>query len=90
MDRYYETIVDAEGHVPIPNEIRERHHLSIGSRVKISERGDEVVIAPSIPVTKYRSLSDLVGVLGSNSRVIDTLLEERRKDRKNEDRPFGA
>ncbi len=64
--------------------------MLIGARVKISERGDEVVIAPSISAPNYRSLSDLVGVLGPNSPVIDTLLEERRKDRENEDRPFGA
>ena len=90
MDQFYETIVDAQGHVPIPNDIRERHHLLSGARVKVSERGNEVVITPSINASKYRSLSDLVGVLGPGSKVIDTLLEERRKDRETEDRPFGS
>ena len=90
MDRVFETTVDAEGHVPIPSEIRERHNMRSGARVKIAERGDEVVIVPATKPRKFRSMSDMAGILGPNSKALDTLMEERRKDREKEDRPFGS
>jgi bifunctional DNA-binding transcriptional regulator/antitoxin component of YhaV-PrlF toxin-antitoxin module len=95
MDREFETRVDSEGHVPIPREIRDRHGMSNGARVKVAERGAEVIITPvsnvggAIP-GKRRSMSDLVGFLGKDPKSLRTLMDERRKDREKEDSPLGS
>ncbi len=90
MDRVFETTVDADGHVPIPSEIRERHNMRSGARVKIAERGDEVVIVPASKPREFRSMSDMAGFLGTDPKALRTLMEERRKDREKEDSPFGS
>ncbi len=75
------------GDVHIPDEILRKYGLSDGARVAIEDTQEGIVIHPT---KKMRSLSDLVGFLGSNSKVVETLLEERRRDRESEDRPFGS
>ena len=93
MDRAFETIVDSEGHITIPSDMRDRHGLSNGARVKVEERGEEVVITSAQnglhQPQKRRSMSDMAGFLGPNSKAREILMEERRKDREKEDRPFG-
>ncbi len=90
MDRIFETTVDSQGHVPIPSEIRERHHLSKGTRVTVVERGEEVVITTTASERAIRSMSDMAGILGPDSKTLDILMKERSKDREKEDRPFGT
>ena len=94
MDREYETTVDSEGHITIPSDMRDRHGLTNGARVKVAERGEEVVITStqngSEQPRKRRSMHDMVGFLGKDSKALDTLMEERRRDREKEDRPHGS
>ena len=92
MDREFEAIViDDKGHVDMPDDVRQRHGLKQGARVRIVERGDEVVIRSSQDsARKARSMHDMVGVLGKDPKSLNTLMEERRKDRAKEDGIQGS
>ena len=83
MDREFETTVDSEGHIDIPAEIRERHGMSNGARVKIEERGNDVIIS----AIEFRSLSDLAGILTKGDPVKE-VLRERALDIKRENEKF--
>ncbi len=93
MDRVFEATIDSQGHFDIPIDMRDRHGLTNGARVKIEERPNEVVIKTVIDENERKriarvALDRAVGFLGTDSKVLDTLLEERRKDREIEDRPI--
>jgi AbrB family looped-hinge helix DNA binding protein len=92
MDRI--TTIDSSGHIPIPEDIRNRHGLEPGKQVHIEERGEEVVISSTSKESesprKARSMHDMVGFLGKDPKSLKTLMEERRKDREKEDGPFGS
>jgi bifunctional DNA-binding transcriptional regulator/antitoxin component of YhaV-PrlF toxin-antitoxin module len=90
MDREFEATFDSQGHLDIPRDVRERHGFRNGAKVTIEDREEEVVIKPIEKPRKSRSMSDMAGFLGPNSKALDILMEERRKDREKEDRPFGT
>ena len=89
MDREFEATIDSEGHLDIPAEVRERHGLTNGARVRIEEQGNRVVLE-AISDDKVGSLDDLIGFLGSDSKVVERLLEERKKDIEKEDRRYRS
>jgi bifunctional DNA-binding transcriptional regulator/antitoxin component of YhaV-PrlF toxin-antitoxin module len=68
------------GYIEIPEEIRKKHAFEQGARVKIEERGNEVVISP----IEIEDISDLAGFL-TNGDPVGDLLRERALDRKRED-----
>jgi AbrB family looped-hinge helix DNA binding protein len=45
MNKVYEAIIESDG-ITIPEEIRERHGITAGTRVRVIERGNEFVIIP--------------------------------------------
>ena len=75
------------GDVHIPEDLLRKYGLSDGAQVAIEGSKDGIIIHAA---RKMRSLSDLVGFLGPNSHTVESLLEERRRDRESEDRPFGS
>ena len=75
------------GDVHIPEEMLRKYGLSDGAQVAIEDTKDGIMIHAA---KNMRSLSDLAGFLGPDSLVVETLLEERRRDRESEDRPFGS
>ena len=83
MDREFVTTVDSEGHIEIPADMRERHGLRNGARVKVEERGKDVVISP----VEFESLSDLAGILTKGDPVAE-LLKDRALDKAREDEKF--
>jgi bifunctional DNA-binding transcriptional regulator/antitoxin component of YhaV-PrlF toxin-antitoxin module len=95
MDRAFEATFDDQGHFELPQEVRDRHGLTSGKRVKIEEHGNKLVIeavnsetAPSKP--RARSMHDLVGSLGPVPNSLQTLMQERKNDREREDRAIGS
>lgn len=86
MDRDFEGIIDSEGHLDLPQEIRERHGLVNGSRIKIAEEGEKLILEPLASTTKRKNITELTGFLGKNSKALDILMEERKRDREAEDR----
>ena len=87
MFREFESTIDAEGHLNIPSDMRARHGLKNGSRVRIAEYGDRIVVEAKEVSVKRKNITDLTGILGKDSKALDILMEERRKDREAEDRP---
>jgi bifunctional DNA-binding transcriptional regulator/antitoxin component of YhaV-PrlF toxin-antitoxin module len=91
MDRQFETtVVDDEGHIDIPADMRERHGLTKGARVRIAEEGSRLVVESAEPQKKRKNITELTGILGPNSKALDILMEERRKDREAEDRSLRS
>jgi bifunctional DNA-binding transcriptional regulator/antitoxin component of YhaV-PrlF toxin-antitoxin module len=95
MFREFETtIIDDQGHFDIPRDLRERKGLKKGARVKIEERNAELIIttAETEGERKARQKAAIraaIGILPPDSKVVEHLLEERRKEREREDRPSG-
>ncbi len=83
-------VIDSNGKVPIPPEVMRRFGLVPGSKVNFEDTPDKMIIEPIEKPRKRRSMSDMAGFLGPNSKALDILMEERRKDREQEDRPFGS
>ena len=83
-------VIDSNGNVPLPPDAMRKHGLAPGSKVNFEDTPDKMIIEPIEKPRKRRRMSDMAGFLGPNSKALDILMEERRKDRENEDRPFGA
>ncbi|HET6400272.1 MAG TPA: hypothetical protein VFH95_02645 [Candidatus Kapabacteria bacterium] len=100
MFREFETtIIDDQGHFDIPRDLRERKGLKKGARVKIEERNAELVIkqvgegpetSGDRKARQLAAIEALTGFLPPDSKALDILMEERKKDREKEDRPFGV
>jgi bifunctional DNA-binding transcriptional regulator/antitoxin component of YhaV-PrlF toxin-antitoxin module len=90
MFREFESTIDSEGHLDLPKEMRERHGLKNGARVRIAEYGDRIVVEAKEQGGKRKNITDLAGILGKDSKALDILMEERRKDREAEDRPIRS
>jgi bifunctional DNA-binding transcriptional regulator/antitoxin component of YhaV-PrlF toxin-antitoxin module len=90
MDRVYESTIDSQGHFDIPDEIRYRHGFVNGAKVKIAEEGKKLIIEALPRVAGRRNITELTGFLGEESKALDILMEERRRDREAEDRSLRS
>jgi bifunctional DNA-binding transcriptional regulator/antitoxin component of YhaV-PrlF toxin-antitoxin module len=95
MDREYEATFDSQGHFDIPIEVRQRHGLTNGSRVKIEERKNEVVLKPVIDENERKrialaAIDKAVGFLGTDGRMLRDLMDDRKSERERDDRAFGS
>lgn len=88
MFREFESRIDSEGHFEIPRDLRNKKGLKEGTRVKIEEHADGLLVAPIQSPRPIRSMKDMAGFLGTEGKALETLMEERAKDREKEDRPF--
>jgi hypothetical protein len=72
----------------------EGHGMKKGARVKIEELGGDLLIK-NVDTNDERialqkaAIRVAVGILPTDSKIVEHLLEERRKDRDRENRPFG-
>jgi len=73
------TTVSQRGQTVIPAELRRRYGITEGAEVEWVDTGNgmRVVPVPSDPVAVLRGR-------GKGERLLDTLLEERRRDRERE------
>jgi bifunctional DNA-binding transcriptional regulator/antitoxin component of YhaV-PrlF toxin-antitoxin module len=83
VDREFEATFDSQGHFDIPIEVRQRHGLTNGSRVKIEDRKNEVVIKPVVDESERKrialaAIDRAVGFLGTDGGALTSLMEERR------------
>src|SRR5438094_590780 len=53
MDREYITTIDSEGHLDLPQDIRERHGLTARVRVKVEEAGNKVMLDRSKAMAQH-------------------------------------
>lgn len=66
----------SKGQIVIPAWLRKKLGLKPGTRVSFSESGNDIIIHPQTRAY-FRSF---VGMWGTDSKVVDILLEERKKD----------
>jgi bifunctional DNA-binding transcriptional regulator/antitoxin component of YhaV-PrlF toxin-antitoxin module len=95
MDRTFETTIDSQGHIDIPIDMRDRHGLTNGARVKIEERPNEVVIKTVMDENERKriaraALDRAVGFLGTDGSILQALMDERKAERERDDRAFGS
>ena len=87
-------VIDSNGKLPIPLDIMRKYGLAPGSKVNFNDTNDKMTIEPADNGTqkpqKRRSMSDMAGFLGTDPKALNTLMEERRRDREKEDSPFGS
>ena len=76
------SVVTTKGQVVIPRRIRNKLHISKGTRVCFEPHNDGVVLKPLTP--EY--FKKMAGILGTGGKVTKALLEERAKDRERENR----
>jgi AbrB family looped-hinge helix DNA binding protein len=76
-----EITIDAAGRLVIPKSIRERLHLTAGTRLHISEEGDHLVISPLRPEPELVERDGVLGidVGGGGARLADH--EQARDER---------
>jgi len=73
--------VTVKGQVLIPGDIRRRHHIQPGTKVRFMEYGNVVCL---VPVVK-EPVDDAYGFLRDDGpSASDELLQKRRKDFRNE------
>jgi AbrB family looped-hinge helix DNA binding protein len=96
MDREIITTIDNDGHFDIPSEIRERHGMSNGSRVKIEDVPNGVIIKSATTTPKRdrdrmkQAIEQSVGILGNDRAMFKAFLEDRKKEREREDRDLRS
>ncbi len=89
MDRAYESIIDSQGHLDLPDPVRSRHGLHTGSKVMIEDRESEIIIkmpalSPELDRMK-EAIQKSVGLLGTDKSMFDSYLEEKKVERNRED-----
>lgn len=69
--------VNVKGQIVIPAELRKKYGLTTGKKVIFLEKGNEIIITGSIK--EY--VEQFAGILPSDSKVLESLLKERQKDK---------
>ncbi|HET6400374.1 MAG TPA: AbrB/MazE/SpoVT family DNA-binding domain-containing protein [Candidatus Kapabacteria bacterium] len=70
-------VIDSNGKVPIPPEVMRKFGLAPDSKANFEDTPDKMIIEPiEKPPQKRRSISDMAGFLGPNSKALDILMEE--------------
>ena len=92
MDRTFETTIDAEGHLDLPDDVRQRHGLSSGARVRIEERDHDLIVT-KIDLDSHstrsseakQALEQAAGLLGTTGKGLSDLMAQRKIDRDKEE-----
>ena len=74
------------GDVHIPSTMLQRHGMKDGARVIVEDTQEGILITPLTVQRQKEAIARAAGLLPPGSKVLDRLLEERRRDRENEDR----
>ena len=74
------TTVTAKGQIVLPAAIRRRHGIREGMKVRIVERGDDIVVR----AVTTQAIARLAGVLPSSGRLEQELRREHARDRRRE------
>ncbi|MFI5201517.1 MAG: AbrB/MazE/SpoVT family DNA-binding domain-containing protein [Candidatus Kapaibacterium sp.] len=95
MDRAFEGTIDSQGHIDLPEAVREHHGFQNGTKVRIEDRESEVVIKPVADENERKrialaAIERAVGFLGNDSSVLQDLMDERKAEQQKEDRAFGS
>ena len=78
------TVMTAKGQVVIPSRIRRRLNIKKGTRLCVVEKGQEIVLQPLTEDYFERN----AGILKTKGKALQTLLEERAKEKQIEDKKW--
>ena len=79
------TTVTSKGQVVIPSKIRRHLNIKKGTRLSISEKGNEIVLKP---LTK-EYFESIAGIAGTKGKGVAALLEDRAREKAIEDRKWS-
>jgi len=72
--------ITSKGQLVIPAAIRLKHHIEQGTKVIIEEHGEDILIRKITPA----HFNQIAGILKSKRSLSKKLLDERRKDHRQE------
>ena len=78
------TQVTTKGQIVIPAPLRRKYGIRKGTRINIADQGGRIVLRPVTPEATRDLLDRLQGSL-KGSGVVESLLQERARDRERED-----
>lgn len=79
------SMVTAKGQVVIPSKIRRHLNIKKGTRLCIIEKGEQIVIQPLTEDYFERN----AGILKTKGKLLQSLLEERAKEKEAEDKKWS-
>ena len=79
------TVVTAKGQVVIPSRIRRHLNIKKGTKLYVFEKEDEIVLKPL--TREY--FERMAGIASTKGKGVRALLEERAKEKDNEDRKWS-
>jgi len=75
------TVVTQKGQIVIPSRVRQRHGIKRGTRLCVTEKGDEIILQP-LTREYFRKMA---GILQSKKSLVGELLSERARDKAGEE-----
>ena len=79
------TIVTTKGQIVIPSKIRRHFNIKKGTRLCIVEKENEIVLQP----LTQAYFEKMAGIASSKGKGVSALLEERAKEKENEDKKWS-
>lgn len=79
------TTVTTKGQIVIPSRMRRRLNIKNGTRLCIVEKGDQLILQP-LTEDYFKKMA---GVAGAKGKGVNALLEERAKEKENEDKKWS-
>ncbi len=79
------TIVTTKGQIVIPSKIRRRLNIKKGTRLCIEQKGDQLILQPL--TDEY--FKKIAGIAATKGKGVSALLEERAKEKENEDKKWS-
>jgi bifunctional DNA-binding transcriptional regulator/antitoxin component of YhaV-PrlF toxin-antitoxin module len=91
MFREFDITVDDQGNLHMPEDVRQRHGLQNGARVRAEDRPNGIVFketgnGSAVAAKQKAAIRSIVGLVPPDSKIIEHYLEEKRNDREREDR----
>lgn len=79
------TTITTKGQIVIPSKIRRHLNIKTGTKLCVIEKEDEIVLKP---LTR-QYFEGIAGIASTKGKGVSTLLEERAKEKENEDRKWS-
>ena len=79
------TVVTAKGQIVIPSKIRRHLNIKKGTRLCVTEKGNEIVLQP----LTQEYFEKAAGILKTKGKLTQALLEERVKEKTSEDKKWS-
>jgi len=76
--------ISSKGQIVIPAEMRKQHHLKPGMKVAINDDSGKITVEPM----NRDYIRQFVGIISKDSKALETLMSERKKDTLREDKKF--